>query len=191
MKRPTARTLDAIAIELLAGAPWVLQRISRAWSVPALLRAISARLGAALPQVEGPFTALPLAACDARMIADFTDWEPRRALPAETQRLVLLDAASGDRLLQQAPQFASYAGGVRLPLDPAIRVARTRAEEKIGEDAFARALSEDPDFAARNRDRFVSVLLGSSALIEPREPCSAIERVLQRTDDGIVYNKVL
>ena len=145
------KTADRVVLELLGGARLVLQRVARGTDAGAFARYLEASTGRATALVVGRVPAIEgsVRLLDARgwTSGAFVGWDAIRATLATpaAQLVVLLDVAAARALSSAAPQVASWAGGIRLPVEAAVRPARTREEEERGRAALQRAMEEEPD----------------------------------------------
>lgn len=184
---------ERLKLEIDTGALLILQRVSPGLSSEALADQLSSALGSPVEAVIEPFTdgPGPPRLLDARSLPPgaFHSWEPRRAelaLP-DAPLIVLLDVASGRRLLREAPHVATWAGGVRMPPEPTVRPAETAQERRLGRNALSRAQSERPELADRWDGQTLGVAIGSDRLFFPSTSASALQQARAEMDEGILY----
>jgi hypothetical protein len=136
-------------------------------------------------EIESPFIKTErLRVLDARRTLQFEEWDvERERIAACGQIVVLLDVASSDRLLQQAPHFATWAGGVRLPAESGVRGVQTNREFEVGKRLLSRKLAENPEISGGQ----LAIELASSRIFRPRWNQTALEVAQDRLDQGIVY----
>lgn len=179
-------TAEQVAALLSGGATVVLQRAARGVTAEALAEFVGGHV-ATDPFEPGAGGRV----VDARTWRDFTGWDVRRGELERAARasplVLLLDVASSQALLRDAPQTASWAGGVWLPPDPAARPARTEEEFALGARALAEALGGDPIFAATHRGELVAVDLLTRRLFAPTGDASAVDHAREHLDEGILH----
>ena len=120
---------------------------------------------------------------------DFSDWDARRPTLASVGHplLVLLDIASSKRLLRDAPQTVSWAGGIQLADPPTVRPVRSDDELQVAEAAWKRVLAENPDIVAQHRSQIAALDLGSRRLFFERTHVPALYAAQEALDEGLVY----
>lgn len=184
-------TAEAVALSLQAGLPVVLQRVARATSAQGFVHELQALLGTPCAVVQAPIDRAPVGVrvLDARQASrdTFLAWDHQRARlgDASSPLVVLLDAASGRTLLQVAPHLSSWAGGVRLPVEPLVRTARSDQELRLGQNALRRVLHERPEL--RQEDAPIGVVLGSDRVFVGLPEVSPLAQARDELDEGTVY----
>lgn len=176
---------ERVATDLAAGAQVVLQRVPRSMSAEAL----AAELEATLVTDWGPPIPGMLRVIDARQrAADFVDLDLRRAVLAtvDSPLVVVLDAASARAMLADAPHLASWAGGVWLPGERAVRYVESDAERERGRILLRRRLIEE-GLDVQVRGLSVGVDLATTRLFVPRGDDDAITLARRSLDEGIVH----
>lgn len=180
---------DGLSALLLAGAPVTLQRVTPGQTAEQFAAAWAALAGTPVSVATDLFGPQRPSVVDLRGGVDFSWLDARRsdlaAIPG--QMLVLVDVQTGRALLRQAPQTASWAGGVHLPHPSAVRPARTDQEVQLGREMLARALREAGPAVHRKSGESVGLNLADARLFfrEPhRRPLEAAEEEL---DEGIIY----
>lgn len=183
------RTIPRIAFDLRSGAPLVLQRVGRSTTSEEVAAALAAELGSPVRAASRLDDASGVAVIDGRSLrdTDFATWDLRRAtlVPPGASRVVLLDAATASWLLQNAPHTASWAGGVSLPADPAVRAAQSDEELEAGAALFDRWLREGHGAALRGQ--VVALDLVSGRAFVGRVDASPLAVAQEQLDEGIVY----
>jgi hypothetical protein len=177
---------DLVAAELEAGARLVLQRVPRSTTAEVFAAALSwgVVVNASAFPLPGHVRVL-----DARLVADFSDWDRRRAElgTPDSPLVVLLDVVSARALLQAAPQACSWAGGVRMPAERTVRGARSEEELAIGARALVRALQRNPEFAATHAGLSVGVDILSERLFAGRRDAGILDLARENLDEGIIF----
>lgn len=180
------RTLDRVQLELTAGMPVVLLRVPR---VPTSVVAdgLAARLGA------GPLVDNPTSPAEGWRLLDARGWPQSRFEAWDAVRgmvgpglVVLLDVGAADAITRAAPQFTSWAGGIRLPLESGVRPARSEQELAVGASVLARALAADPTLRTHSGETIAVDLLTERVFL-PRSDASALELAQEKLDQGVVY----
>ena len=180
-------SVDRVALRVLAGSPLVLQRVPRAFDPDAFASDLAAKVGQAVRVVSALDDRPDLALVDLRHTgpSTFVNWDPRRAdlVPDGGQRVVLLSAATGRALLQQAPHTASWAGDVGLPAEPSVRSARSDDELATGRHLFAAWAAEE----ALPRGAAIGIDLATERRFRGRADVSPLDLAREALDEGIVY----
>ncbi len=177
---------DRLAAELLAGTPVIVQRVPPTVDSSSVAAAVRAALGVDVEVCVDPFQRAGAAVVDLRGREDMTEFERRRAeLSRPGQPLVLLaDLRSSKLLLQQAPQMASWAGGVRLPEPPSVRPSASKEEVELGRQVLARALAEGAQLPPGTS---VGVNLADGRLFRRRGDHLPLQQAQEELDEGIIY----
>jgi hypothetical protein len=176
-----------VATDLAAGAQVVLQRVPRSMAADTFASALG-RPAAVVTAWSGPIAGT-IRVLDARQrVPDFADLDGQRAFlaTADSPLVVLLDAASARAMLADAPHLASWAGGVWLPGERAVRYANNEAERERGHILLARRIGEEglQDVAF---GRSVGVDLATTRVFVPSGDDDAITLARRALDEGIVH----
>ncbi len=180
------RSVQLIALELEAETHIVLQRVPRSTTA----EHVADELTDAVVAEQVFHDAQTVQVVDTRQwTADrFADWDVRRQELIDGPRLViLLDAASGERLLKTAPQTASWAGGVRLPAERDVRPAESDDEKAAGRETLERLCRERPELVSEYRHQTIGVNLSDGRLFTPTLSESALSRARSELDEGIIF----
>lgn len=159
----TKDSAGTVGLALAAEVPVVLQRVPPRTTDRAFATRLAEVTGREVRVVEQPLPVLPglIRVLDARALAagSFRAWQAdREGLgTADAPLVVLLDVRAGRLLLEEAPHLASWAGGVRMPMEPVVRTTESKQERQLGENALARIFAapgaQDPTGLADSRCR--------------------------------------
>lgn len=179
-------SVDAIALQLEAGAGLILQRVPPALDASTVAAAVNGVV------VDGFRVPAPgVRVLDARQCRSFEDLDAVRAdLADEVTRsslVVLLDHTSASALAEGAPHTVSWAGGIALPPDHPARGVLTDEEFAQGARALNIALSERPGFADKHAGAEVAIDLLTRRLFVRSGTSTALDIAREHIDDGIVY----
>jgi hypothetical protein len=177
---------ERVALEVLSGAPLILQRVGRGVGA----EEFAGRLGSALQGAVRVATTWDdgrdVAVIDARMTPPevFAGWDARRPtlVPAGACRVLLLDAASAAMLLSRAPHLGSWAGGVCLPEPDLVRPARTEEELRIG----GRLFDEWVRRGGRRGER-VGIDLQTGRAFTRTSDGSVFDVAREHLDEGVIF----
>lgn len=172
---------------LLTGVPLLLQRCGHSETADAVVERLTT-VGINASTAINARTLLRV--MDGRSSShDFSDWDARRPTLASVEHplLVLLDIASSKRLLRDAPQTVSWAGGIQLPDPPTVRPVRSDDELQVAEMAWERVLAENPDISVKHRGQIAALDLGSRRLFFERSNVPALYAAQEALDEGLVY----
>lgn len=173
-------SMEQVALELAAGRIVVLQR------VPPQLTALAAM--EELAQYTGQ--PAPVRLIDARgWLEDrFIGWDIRRAVLASeaSPLVVLLDVLATRSILTAAPQTCSWAGGVRMPVEKVVRLARSPSEIALGKTRLSEWMDAEPGWKTHLGEP-VAIDLGSGRVFWGRELASPLAVAREYLDEGIVY----
>lgn len=186
-------TAEAVALQVLAELPVVLQRIPSALSCDAFIAALREQLAGEIVRVTDPLEARPtcVRVLDARQGTEqtFRSWEARRAElgTLRSPLVVLLNAESTRALLRAAPHVASWAGGVQLPVERSVRPAQSEQELRLGSNALSRIRRAQADLLRAYLGRTIGVQLGADRVFVPTLGASALDAAREELDEGIIY----
>lgn len=184
-------SLDQILLELQTGARMILQRLP--------LTLTDAEIHEKLSNAERPVDVIhditaPSPLDRVRLLTArgwlperFAGWDRRRHALCSPERpvVVVLDVVAAASVLQAAPQCCSWAGGVRLPLEPIIQLARTDEQIAVGARVYRNLYSENPDrLPAGER---VAIDIGTGRVFRRRRDAQPERVAAESLDGGLVY----
>lgn len=111
--------------------------------------------------------------------------------PHSSPVVVLLDVATATELGRMAPQTVSWAGGVWLPPESAVRRVRDESELVLVERALRDVLAADPDRRRELRGSVVALDLASRRLFTALPDATVFDRAEELLDDGLVGMSVV
>lgn len=186
-------TVDTVSLALATDAIAVLQRVPRGALADEFAARIAKATGRPIRLVESPTPPVlgEIRVLDGRKIppGGFEDWDEHReelATP-EAPLVVMLDVVSARQLLREAPHVASWAGGIRLPVEALVRPAASVQERRMGRNALSRVLHEHPELVSERDGEIVGVEIGSDRLFLQLPDTSPLQRARLELDEGMIY----
>lgn len=142
-------SIEQIALELYTGGRLILQRLPIEMMREDIHSSLSKFCHLPVNEITDIFADTPahhIRYLYARgwLPEQFQHWDARRASLCSPDRpvVVILDVMAATSMLCAAPQCCAWAGGVRLPLEPIIKLARSEAEIRIGERIYQDLVSD-------------------------------------------------